>query len=715
MADEMMEDYGTEVVEQSDTIGGAAPALSAPPSADQESVDVTSKEAEKLMPRLLLGFNQYADARKEQEEHWRESCAIYEGRDGEDAQWPYTSRYEIPEAFRQTEGMKAFILNGFFSQPNWFEYKARHYGSEEDANISTHVVQWQLKHFDQEDDLMTWPMEVVHNGVSYVQYGWSHFKRLKYKFNRTENEEYNKQWEQESTEEMQGAPFIEYLSPWKVFHHPGVDKIEHSPLVYVVQHVSGDYLLTQARTGFFDMKRVYQALQEKNAIPRDVEIGDIEAGTELLGDPEFELMYVWTNGGRVYAIVNRNTMVQGNMNEYGEIPLLNQRNYQAPGNPFGISEPKQLQPEQSLIRDMMSMGVDSHFFKLQPMYIYNSDLARYFGDKDFAFRPGMAFQSDAGAQAIVPVTTQADSAQIFSNAERIRQYAQLRTNFTDIVAGTGTDGAQTAFAHGSLQTAATNRLNARMLLWETRLRKLYEKLHALNAAYLDERVAIQIEGINGGKAYGRYKDGGVAYGDNPLSSGMDAIPGFGKESFTPEVDVEVKMPRTMEAPQQRQARLMTLWGAISQDPRWAVEPIMEEIGRAFEFPSPKRLIVRPATAQRDAAKENADFLSNGVIPEPLGSDDHQVHLELHAYMPQMPAFKGLPQTLRAQFLQHMQIHQAYLQKIQEMTMGQSGMAAPPQPTRGDSASPEVREQSSMMADEMSSPGEMGAAEMGATA
>jgi hypothetical protein len=713
MLDEM--DDGTEIIERNDTIGGAAPAISAQPNGTQESVDLTKKEEAKLMPRLLLGFNQYADARKEQESHWIDSCAIYEGRDGEDSQWPYTSRYEIPEAFRQTEGMKAFILNGFFSQPQWLEYKARHYGNEEDANISTHIVLWQLKHFDQEDDLMTWPMEVVHHGVSYCQYGWSHFKRLKYKFNRTENCEYDKQWEQESTEEMQGAPFVEYLSPWKVFHHPGVDKIEHSPLVYVVQHVSGDYLLTQARAGFFNLQQVYKALQEKNAIPRDVEIGEIGPDAELLGDPEFELMTVWTNGGRVYAIVNRSTMIQGNMNEYGEIPLLNQRNYQAPGNPFGISEPKQLQPEQSLIRDMMSMGVDSHFFKLQPMYIYNSDVARYFGDKDFAFRPGMAFQSDAGEKAIIPVTTQADSSQIFSNAERIRQYAQLRTNFTDIVAGTGTDGAQTAFAHGALQQAATSRLNAKMLLWETRLRKLYEKLHALNAAYLDERVAIQIEGVSGGKAYGRYKDGGVAYGDNPLGAGREVTPGFGVESFTPEVDVEVKMPRTMEAPQQRQVRLMTLWNAISQDPRWAVEPVMEEIGRAFEFPSPKRLIVRPATAQRDAAKENADFLSNGVIPEPLSSDDHQIHLELHAYLPQMPTYQNIPQTLRAQFLQHMQIHQSYLQQIQQMTMGQSGVAAPAEPTQGDGTSPEIREQSSQMAEETSAPGMMGASEMGAMA
>lgn len=708
-----------QVVEQSDTVGGVTPPASAPPGRDQEEIDMSRKEETRVLDRLVTGFMQYAGARAEWEAHWRESNEIYEGRDGENAQWPYSSRYEIPEAFRQTEGMKAFILNAFFGQPHWFEFKARHHGAEEDANISAHIVRWQIKHFGLEDDIMTWPAEVVHHGVSYCQYGWSQFKRRKFKFNRTENEDYDSAWEREAVEEIHGAPFVEYLSPWKVYHHPGVDKIEDSPLVYVVEHVSGDYLLTQARNSFYKMDRVRRALQEAQSMPQDVPAEVFRQGndTEILGDPEFELMTVWTNGGRVYAIVNRQHVVQGNMNEYGDIPLLNQRNYQSPGNPFGISEPKQLQPEQALIRDLMSMGVDSTFYKLQPMWVYNSELSRYFGDKDFSFRPGMAFQADA-PNAITPVATTAESGVIFQHADRIRQYAQLKTSFTDIVGGTGTDGANTAFAHGRLQEAATSRLQARIMMWETRLRKLYEKLHSLNAQYLDERIAVQVEGVNGGKAYGRYRNGQVAYGDNPLDTGMEVVPGFGPESFEPEIDVMVEMPRTMGSPMERQGKLMALWQAIAQDPRWNVEPIQEEIARAFEFPNPKRLLVRPETSQRDAAKENADFFSTGVVPDPLASEDHQIHLELHSYVPKLPQYAGLPETLRGQWLMHMQIHAAYLQKLQAMQMGQSGMAgtgAPPggpEPTN-DGTPPDVRQESTDLAEATSAPGDQGAMEMGA--
>lgn len=707
--EQMMEE--PEVLEQGDTVGGVTPPATANPGDDQEEIDISKREKEKLLPRLITGFMQYADHRTEWEDHWRESNAIYEGRDGEDSQWPYSSRYEIPEAFRQCEGMKAFIMQGFFGQPHWFEYRARHNGAEEDANISSHIVRWQIKHFDMENDIITWPAEVVHHGVSYCQYGWSRFKRLKYKFNRTENEEFNASWEREAIEEIHGAPFVEYLSPWKVYHHPGVDRVEQSPLCYVVEHVSGDYLLTQARNGFFRRDAVLRALKERQAMPQDVAFWKGN-DNELLGDPEFELMYCWTNGGRVYAIVNREHIVQANQNEYGEIPLLNQRNYQSPGNPYGISEPKQLQPEQALIRDMMSMGVDSTFFKLQPMWIYNSELSRYFGNQDFAFKPGMAFQSDS-KDAISPVATTAESGQIFAHADRIRQYAQLKTSYTDIVSGAGTQGANTAFAHGRLQDAASSRLQARMMLWEPRLRKLYEKLHSLNAAYLDEKVAVQVEGVSGGRAFGRYRNNMVAYSDNPLGMNEEVSPGFGPESFEPEIDVIVEMPRTMGSPMERQQRLMAFWQVIAQDPRWAAEPVMEEIARAFEFPNPKRLIVRPETSQRDAAKENADFFAHGVIPDPLSSEDHQVHLELHSYVPKLPEFAQLPETTRGSWITHMQIHAAYLQKIQAMQMGQSGMPGGMGEPTGDGAAPDVRQESTDMAEQASGPGGQGAMAMGA--
>jgi len=699
-----------EIIDQSSTMGGGVePTLGASPT-EQEPKDITVKQSEKVLTKLITGLGNYSTARKEQEQHWRESQEIYDGSDGQDSQWPYSSRYEIPEAFRQTEGQKALIVNAFFSQPKWFEFDARHHGHEEDANVAAHICRWQIKHFDLEDEIMTWPSEVVHYGVSYCTYGWSQFKRLRFKFSQDgRNDEFNKTWERETIEEIHGAPFVEYLSPWKVFHHPLVDRVAQSPVVFIVEHVSGDYLLSQMRHGFFDPKCVKRAIDKRNNIPQDLspELWEKSDG-ELLGDPEFELITAYTNGGRVYSIINREEIVQAQENAYGETPVLSLRNYQAPGNAYGISEPKQLQTEQALIRDLSSMAVDSIFFKLQPMWLYSSELSRYFGDQDFAFKPGMAMQADNPAGALVPTTTTNEAAAIFAHAETVRGHAQLKTNYTDIVSGSGPQGVRTAFQHERLQTAASARLETRIIMWEPRIRKLYEALHRLNAQFLNERIALRIDGMQGGSAYGRYKDGNIAYQEQALSQG-EVIEGFGPESFEPEIDVEVVLPRTMGTPMERQQRLLTLWGAISQDPRWAHEIVMEEMGRAFEFKSPKRLIVRPGYEKTSALKENADFFAYGAIPDVLQTEDHQSHLEAHAYVPQMKQFAMLNETSQAKFLMHVEAHAKYLQQIQGMSMQQGG--SPEQ--NGDTASPEVRESSAGLAEASSGPGEQGAMQQGA--
>lgn len=695
-------------VEYEDTQNGVQQPRSADPTMQQEEIDITEKQSEKLLDTLNRGFTQYSNARSEWETHWRDSMAVYEGRDGEDAQWPYSARYEIPEAFRQTEGMKALIVNAFFGSRNWFEFAARHNGAEEDANVAAHICRWQIKHFQMEDDIMAWPAEVCHYGVSYITYGWSQFKRLKFKFSGTENEKHDGKWQRETIEELHGAPFVEYLSPWRVYMHPYVDRADQSPIVYIVEPVSGDYLLTQARQGFFDKKRVLKALEEQNAMPTDLppEITST-MDFDLMGDPEYELMTAYTNGGRVYSIINRKFVVQSQYNKYGPIPVLNLRNYQAPGNAYGTSEPKQLQVEQALIRDLCSMGVDSIFYKLQPMWLYKPELQRFFGDEDFSFRPGMALPAEDTQGALMPVPTTAESGKIFEQAERVRGYAQLKTSYTDIVSGGGAQGVDTAYQHGKLQDAATARLQARIILWEPRIRKLYESMHSLNAQFLDEKLAIKVEGLNGGAAYGRYNSGQLAYEGEQQLGDQEITPGFGPESFEPEIDVEVQLPRTMGSPQERQRSLLTFWNAIGQDPRWAHEPVQEELARAFEFPSPKRLIAQPQRAQRDAAKENADFFAYGVIPDPMASEDHMVHHELHAYALRMPEFKALPKTTQAAFLMHDQTHTKYIQQMQAMP-GQQSMPSDTQ----DMTSPEVRAASSDMAEATSMPGMQGAMEQG---
>jgi hypothetical protein len=699
-----------EIIDQSSTMsGGVEPTLGVQP-VEQEPLDITVKQSKNVLTKLVDGLANYAAARSEWEQHWRESQDIYEGSDGADSQWPYSSRYEIPEAFRQTEGQKALIVNAFFGQPKWFEFDARHHGHEEDANVASHICRWQIKNFDLEDEIMTWPSEVVHYGVSYCTYGWSQFKRLRFKFSQDgRNDEFNETWRRETIEEIHGAPFVEYLSPWKVFHHPLVDRVAQSPVVYIVENVSGDYLLSQMRHGFFDQKCVMRALEKRNNIPSDLapELWE-KPDRELLGDPEFELITAYTNGGRVYSIINREEVVQAQENAYGETPVLSLRNYQSPGNAYGISEPKQLQTEQALIRDLSSMAVDSIFFKLQPMWLYSPELQRYFGDQDFAFKPGMAMQAENPATALVPTTTTNEAAAIFAHAETVRGHAQLKTNYTDIVSGSGPQGVKTAFQHERLQSAASARLETRIIMWEPRIRKLYEALHRLNAQFLNERIALRIDGMNGGSAYGRYKDGSIAYQEQPLASG-EVTEGFGPESFETDIDVEVVLPRTMGTPMERQQRLLTLWGAISQDPRWAHEIVMEEMGRAFEFKNPKRLIVRPGYEKTSALKENADFFAYGVLPDVLQTEDHQSHLEAHAYVPQMQQFNMLNDSVRAKFIMHVEAHAKYLQQIQAMQMQQGGS---PEQT-GDTASPDVRSASSGLAEASSGPGEQGAMQQGA--
>lgn len=648
MDDEQMEGEEIDPFEIKDPTGGQDPI-----------VKEASKNPATTVEYILRIFNKYRQERlRTVEMSWEISDRLYKG-EFRDNFWPYSTVYEIREVYRQVEAMKALTFQGFFGQPKRFEYKTLHAGGEDAANIATHIVERQLRVLGNEDEIYKWHNEPYVKGIAYLQYGWARYKRLKHK-NTNMHQSEKDLGKRDVEEAMNEGPFLEWQDCWKVYTNPWVDDIQDSPFVFIREIVSGEYLRTMVNEGRFDKKAVMKALDKggtaNSYAPEDNRVW-LASDPGIFGDDkEFKLLTAWTNTGWTYAVVEDEFFVMAQRNPFDRVPILNLRNNPEPGLHYGTSEPTILAAEQMLLRDVASMWVDSIHYKLQPMWVIKEYLKNQW--ENTGFRPG-ATNYVTNMEDIKPLAGGPDTLFNLENAMNlIRMSMQRTTGMTDEVTGEGSRH-RTASGMQMLQQAASARTEMKLMQWAPIMSKLYGKAYELNAAYMSKDVAARVEGLDGKLQIGRYDSG----------------------NFSPEVDVEVILPRNMMPPEAQQSKAILLYNSTKMDPLVNKEPVILELARAFQLTNPKRLLANRMTSQRDAVYENQDFQTTGFIQDPVATEDHVMHYQIHYAYKHTPEFLALPPETQVLMHMHCSIHEAYLKAMQQMP------GAPAQPMGGEGPMP----------------------------
>jgi len=673
---------------------GQAPNTMADTTGFQDPISEEYRKPERttrLVTKLRDIFGAYADARqKHVEGMWDISEKLYLGQDTETSNWPYAANYKINEIFRQCESQKAIASGALFGQPKWFEYEPRTAGQVSQANVATRVVHHQVQTLGHDKELFKWVHEVFKYGTTYLQYGWSNFKRNRLKITKvTDAERGTDRYTREVEEQWHGGPFLEYVNPWKVYHADDVDDIKDSPWVIIREPVSAEYLITQVTEGHFDEDEVKKVLRNANALAPDFDDHLRSAvDADIVGDPRFELRTHWSNGGWVYTTVAEDFVVQARRHPFGTVPLWNMRNYQQAGFAYGISEPWLLYYAQLLLRDICSMWVDSIHYRLQPMFIVKEYLRNQW--EQTGFRPGATIFAERPGEDVSPISTTSGGFELQNSAEWVRRGMMLETAMTDEVTGQGSRH-RTATGLARLQEAASARAELKISQWEPLFREVYGTLYSLNSHYLDHKVALKVYGTDGAEAFDHW----------------------GPENFEGDVGVKVQLPRMMTPPAERQRTLLLLYQQVLQRPDlWNVEAIQEELARAFEFIEPRRLIASPARTQEDALYENSDWLATGFIAEPLPQDNHALHLKAHAYLGLIPESQERTEAELQQLKRHLERHKMFLSQMQAASGGAPPAGIGETPV-ADTTSRETRGEATGRAEAAMGPGQMGGEQQGA--
>jgi len=630
------------------------------PTAGQEPIldevyDAENGDLDCLGERLLDLFSRFESARQATAEPgWELSEKLYDGIvDG--SSFPYGALYEIREVFRQVEASRALTATALFSQRRRFKYLPLQPEVEEIANRATSAVRQQLKEFRLNNQLIRWLKMPAKVGISYLFEGWATYKRIKRKLTQLHDVE-GTVFERLCEEVSHGGPWLEWLDHWKVFAWPWIEEVENQRCMFVRELVDGEYLRTMVRENEFDRKQVEKALDvEANGVDRnDFHRGEWNSHQfEETGDKEYELIQCWTSTGWVYSMVGK-TVVQAKRNGFNRIPIRALKYYAREGEHYGNSEPQILAAEQILLRDAASMWVDSIHYKLQPMWIANSGLKQTF--KNTTFRPGGVIWVDGKPdEQIKPLATTQDTFQLGQVLETIRRYMQNDSSITDEITGLGSRQ-RTATGMIQLQQAASLRHKLKLLEWQEDIEQVYLDIYRMNQLFLNNDVFARVESVGG-----------------------DETPGtFSPIIFEPEVEVELNMPDSTEPPGLRQQRIMPFLQMAQQDPRFNFPYLVEQAALAFEFPNPRKVLADPGRSRTETMQDIADFVSYGILPDPMPGDNHQERLQLYAMFTQTPRFAELDDAAKIKFERHVKMHEDYLMQMQQMG-GASGVPEATEP------------------------------------
>lgn len=606
---------------------------------------------------------------------------------------PYRYQYIIREIFRQVETLKPQITRQFFSDEKLFKYQPRVANFEDQAAAATDLVHYQIKKYRILPELKNWIDTTLLYGVSYMTYGWRRFKHTSRKIVRMHQDDKKPLWKRETSELVREAPYLEFLRPREVYTHPFVEDPRNSPMVVVRKVVSTSDLKTLVREGWLDADAAAEASAQGNP-------GVLQAMSELHqksqsnyepeldlapdGEDPHEMLVVWTNDGFEYVVLDNRHLLRAAVLPLGEVPILTQRNYPQAGEHYGIPEPLVILDDQRVLNDLMSMYVDGYHYTCNPMF----KVKRGSAEKQWGmttFKPGGKVVVDS-MDDVMPLDVRPIEINLSQQAQFVLQRMKLATGLTDELAGSGSSS-KTATGLVRLQDAAGARMEHKVRCFTEGMREAYAVLYDLNADHLDEEVALRIEGENGRRVFKRY----------------------GPEVFDGEIDVDVQLSNQDDGPESMNKWLQA-YQMMGQNPMINQPLLIEKVLRTMGEKRPRAFMVNPALTQQDALAENAQYESFGTLPEPLPSDNHQMHLQIHQQATQsVQEMSRLPGwTMELQ--RHMSVHQAYLQQQQQQAGAASqAPAGGEQQPGGPGGSPEADART----EAMFSNGQVGAQQQGA--
>jgi hypothetical protein len=597
---------------------------------------------QKAVTRLLAHYDAYASWRKAHVEDGLNACyRAYQGYRPRSSSYHHT--YVIREIFRQVETLKPEVFERFFSREQLFRYKAKRPGFEEAAAAATQIVHDQLAAnlgrnmralWDWMDTAILW-------GTSYLIFGWRSFKHTQWKINRVHDPVTREPWwDRETDEVIEEGPYLDHRTPFEVYTHPEVADVGQSPVVFQRETITPAGLKTLVRSGWADADLVKKAAAGGKLTALDIE-GELRPEDFPLldlpseEDERMELLTGWTNDGWEYGVLNREYLIRAREMEFARPTIVCLRNYPQVREHYGTPEPLVLLEEQNLLNDFMSMFADGVHFTCNPMFkmtreAHTSWLQTY-------FQPGGAVVLDKLDQlaplgvnpAVLDLPNVAGFILNNMKATGIRDVAQL--------------GQPTATQHMSVVSAAGKRVSYKIARWKPEFRHIYTALYELNRLYLDQEVAVRMEGPAGAEAFARYEP----------------------TVFDADVDVQVELADEAEADPEAALRWQNALRLSAGDPGVDRAALWERFFRAMRVREPRKLLLDPTLAYSDAQRENTEAVLHGFLPLPRAQDNDQIHLGVHAPLRASPLGRLQEPEAMASFERHCMAHAERLMARQQ--------------------------------------------------
>ncbi len=642
-------------------------ALQAVPMKEYEDAidkDVKSKEKQEfVVQRINSELQKYRSsyARMEWEKNVRAVFLCYRGYKlaGGDNQFQYVIR----EGFFQFETLLAQICPQFFGESRLFRYAPQQAEFIQKAVGATEIVHAQMRRTHAESQLRDWLKCAMFYGVSYLTYGWQHYKRVVRRPLPLHSDPEQEPWKVRTEEIIFEAPYLEFIKPWEVYCHPFIEDCRNSPTVSIIKMLSVADLKTLARELYLDADAVQQAIEDGPAAPNqnrnlnfpspmpqyDYQLDSSD------GSAPHEMVVTYTNEGWEYVMLDGRAIARAQRCRYGEIPIIGLRNYPQAGEHYGIPELVSILDDQRLLNEVMSSYVYSIHMQLNPRVKVKRNAVKDYNAA--THKPGGKIILD-DMNDVMPFEVNPTTMSLEQVGSFLMNNMRRTTGLNERLAGSAPNtGTATLGVH--LEQAATKRMMEKVALFAPAFGDAYMALYRLNAMYLDDKVPVRMLGASGADIFNRY----------------------GPDAFEPDVDVEVELANQSAGPEDA-VKWQNAYQLTGQDPLVSRKGLLERYFRALGEKRPQALLSDPILAQSDALAENTGVLANGIIGDPKPDDNHQVHIQIHTQAMQTPEFMALvherppwAKAMQDHLLKHVQYFQA-MQQAQQAQAQQSAAAMP---------------------------------------
>lgn len=540
-----------------------------------------------------------------------------------------------------------------------FSYKTRVSGGEKLAAAATAVVKDMYQRFDSEAEERMAKKVMFMLGISYLVPTWTRFKLTERKIRSLHSADEPTEWERKTSEVIEDGAKLVFVHPKKVFTHPQVVDAANSPMVFVVDGYSTDAIKTEVRANYLDKDAAEECINAMQAAYRENEYGRSAPDRDdlmLEGDLALHTyVTVWTADGWEYVVCDEKFLLRAHKLQDGKIPIVTLQYDAMPDEHYSEGLIDKLAPSQRVVNQMMTYTMKAIGFAAQPILKTKNSTAVSKKWKDTKIKCGNTVECD-NMEDVQWMDFPADRIPMLQQTVGFMQSHQKdETGINDRISGQG-DNTGTASLGVSLIKAATGRLEYLMDGLVPKYRMLHRWMYNLCARHLNRVYSVRVAGADGEILPQQYKP----------------------EIFEPDVDQEV----IIGAPSGQDQVLM--WGNILKMaggmPGVNNMAIFDRVLQAaddkirlddFHTSGPNQ--------QSNAVAETVQVMTNGLMPEPKPSDDHQTHLAIHIMAMQTPGFLQTPPAYQQRMQAHVATHQAFMQQqeaanaqMQQQAMLQQG-------------------------------------------